>query len=347
MEFPAVSHTRVEFWQEKHYTRNGMWWFTLLFGFFGLHHLLLKSPQTAIIMVIANMFLLGYPWLYDLIQLSKPENGGLSDKELEEFGLGHAFGPLGLAKGMWVSEDYAPKYSPYKDRAYSDKPLTFFLYCLLCPIGIIGSFIAGDYGNAMARAANFFPLGFILIGFVFELICVVSDLFTVVFSPGDLIFGVKRPLFYRNSILDDYIYPGLSMNADGHSPRLMPTYFTTNMANYENSKAFKESAAKSSTIRAVTSETEVEAGANATASENANKPNTTPSNIPSNNANTAPANNKPQTGGAAEPEKSSLDYFAFFTMIAVIGGGLLISAGRSINGGSSDKDDSPPNARDV
>ena len=54
-EFPAVSQTRREFWDGPQYNRQAMWLFTLFFGFFGLHHLLLRSPQTAIMVFLANL----------------------------------------------------------------------------------------------------------------------------------------------------------------------------------------------------------------------------------------------------------------------------------------------------
>jgi hypothetical protein len=352
MEFPAVSHTRVEFWQEKHYTKSGMWWFTVFFGWFGLHHLLLKSPQTAILVFLGNVFLFGYPLLYDLIQLSSPEYGGLSDQELEEFGLGYPFGALGLAKGMWVPDGYTPKYSPYKENSNSDKPLMFFLYCLLCPIGLIGSLIAGDYANAAARIANIFPLSFFFIGLISEFICIITDIITVIFSPAELVFGIKRPLIFRSSFLDEYIYPGLTMHTDSHSPNIMPKYFATNMANYEKSKKFGDS------IK--TPDAKANANANAyKPPSNTNAPAPAPNTnapAPAPNTNAPPKPNTPvasspatptQGGGGNTTDKTPLDYFAFMIIAAVIGGGVLLSAGRTANGSSPEKNDSPPNARNV
>ena len=101
-EFPAVSHTRYDFWKAKQYTQSGMWWFTLVFGALGLHHYMLRSPQTGMIFFLTNILLCGYPWFYDLIQLS---SYGESMEELNEFGLGHPWGPLGMAQGMWRRGD--------------------------------------------------------------------------------------------------------------------------------------------------------------------------------------------------------------------------------------------------
>jgi len=102
-EFPAVSQSRKEFWGEPQYTRFGMWIFTLLFGFWGLHHIMLRSPQTAIMCCVVNIMTFGYWYFYDLIQLSSEEYGGLGDDGLNTYGLSAPWGPLGIAQGMWIA----------------------------------------------------------------------------------------------------------------------------------------------------------------------------------------------------------------------------------------------------
>ena len=319
MEFPAVSHTREEFWQEKHYTRNGMWWFTLFFGWFGLHHLLLKSPQTALMVYFGNKLLLGYPWLYDLIQLS---SWGLTDEELNLFGMDSPFGALGLAKGMWVPSDGFPSRSPYKDRTHSDKPWAFFFYCLLCPIGIVASLIVGDYGNAMARFFNIFPLTYVMIGYLLELVCIVCDICIVLFKPVELVFGIKRPFLFRSSLLDYILYPGLTMNKDGFSPNIMPVYFNDALRQHDKEYRVAERTAKE----------QAHAQKQAQQEESAHEER---------------GRRRQEGGGQGGQEKTSLDYFAFTTMAAIIGGGLLLAAGRSANGLFPDKNDPPPKSRDV
>jgi hypothetical protein len=111
-EFPAVSQSTIDVWKTAQYTRKGMWWFTLFFGFFGLHHLLLRSPQTTILFIIANVLSLGYCYFFDLIQLSAPEYGGVGTKGLNKFGLSHPWGPLGVAKGMWIDDPEEVKIVP-------------------------------------------------------------------------------------------------------------------------------------------------------------------------------------------------------------------------------------------
>ena len=310
MEFPAVSHTRSEFWKEKHYTRNGMWWFTLFFGWFGLHHLLLKSPQTAVMVYFGNKLLLGYPWLYDLIQLS---SWGLSDKDLDQYGMDGPFGVLGLAKGMWVPSDGVPSQSPDEDRIHSSKPWAFFFYCLLCPIGIVASLIVGDYGNAMARFFNIYPLTYLYIGYLLEFVCIICDICIVLFKPVELIFGIKRPFLFRSSILDYLLYPGLTMNKDGYSPNIMPWYFNDSLRQHDKEYKVAEREAKQKAAQQAAQQQQSQQGG----------------------------------GSGGNQEKTSLDYFAFTTMAAIIGGGLLLSAGRSANGLFPDKNDPPPKSRDV
>ena len=107
-EFPAVSQSRIEFWKKPQFTQSGMWWFTLIFGFLGLHHFYLRSPQTGLIFLIANFISLGYLWGYDLVQLSS--SGGYTTETLNKHGLAHPWGAMGLAQGMWKEPD--PSFFP-------------------------------------------------------------------------------------------------------------------------------------------------------------------------------------------------------------------------------------------
>ena len=202
MEFPAVSHTRIDFWKERQYTQSGMWWFTLFFGLFGIHHLLLRSPQTAILFFIANIFLLGYPWFYDLVQLSS--SGGLNTSGLNTYGLGHPWGALGLAKGMWLEEGQNSK-----ETSEEPSPWWFVLYTLTLPIGVIANIAAGDNYNSVGRLLllTVIPLGFLL-----TICAFFFDAFILLGKPADLFFmGSKR--FFP--------FTFLGMDYDGHSPYLM------------------------------------------------------------------------------------------------------------------------------
>lgn len=309
MEFPAVSHTRVEFWQERHYTRNGMWWFTLFFGFFGLHHLMLKSPQTAVLVVLGNIYFLGLPWLYDLVQLSR---WGLDDRELNTHGLDHPFGPMGLAKGMWKPTDNFVDTSPYKDNTSSKIPLSYLFYCAFVWCSPIASLAAGDSKSFFIRIIQF-----ILISF-YEMICIIFDIITLIFMPGTLIFGIKRPWLFANRFMD-HIWPGLSFSNDGYSPNIMPVYFANNLDSYS------EKLQKYNIYKAMQEESKQSGGSNPVQSGGGD------------------AELPIQEGGG----KTLFDYFSLTTIIAIIGGGLLLSAGRKANGFFPDKNDTPPKPRDV
>ena len=207
-EFPAVSQTRIDFWKKPQFTQSGMWWFTLIFGFFGLHHLLLRSPQTALLFLMANMVSFGYFWAYDLIQLSS--GGGIDTEELNKHGLSHAFGALGLGQGMWIppSSSSSPSASPSQNDDDPPNPYLFFLYALMIPIAPLAQIIAGDTNNAISR---FLDLTFVPLGFLFYFASIVYDYIILFLYPGDLLlFGSKRffPFTY------------LGMDLDSHSKRL-------------------------------------------------------------------------------------------------------------------------------
>ena len=99
-EFPMVSQTRFKFWGVQQYTKDGMWWFTLLFGALGLHHIMLRSPHTWILFVVGNFFSLGYWWFYDLIQLST----ALDYDHIHKYGIESPWGPFGIAQGMFIKQ---------------------------------------------------------------------------------------------------------------------------------------------------------------------------------------------------------------------------------------------------
>jgi hypothetical protein len=220
MEFPAISQTRVEFWKEPQYTQNGMWWFTLFFGFFGLHHLLLRSPQTALVFAVVNFLSFGYLWFYDLIQLST--SGGHDTSSLNQYGLAHPWGPLGLAQGMWkVPESNTPTNNtntPSNNQKGGGKtsdgppsPWWFFAYSLLLPISPLAHMIAGDKQNALSRFGflTVIPFGFLLYG------CAMAyDYWSLLGKPADLVlFGTKR--FFPFTMF--------GYHSDGHSPNIQTT----------------------------------------------------------------------------------------------------------------------------
>jgi TM2 domain-containing membrane protein YozV len=211
-EFPAVSQTRVEFWKQPQFTKSGMWWFTLLFGFFGLHHLYLRSPQTALIFLIANFLSLGFLWFYDLIQLS---NVGESLENLNRHGLNTHIYNMGLAQGMWKEPESLMNSigkmtgtGNGKEDEGPPNPFWFLLYCLIIPIAPLAQLVAGDTNNAVSR---FLDLTIIPLGFLFYLCAFIYDYMILLIWPADLFVAGSKRFF-------PFTY--LGMDADGHSSRL-------------------------------------------------------------------------------------------------------------------------------
>ena len=199
-EFPAISQTRIEFWSNPQFTQSGMWWFTLVFGMFGLHHLYLRSPQTALIFLIGNFVSLGYLWAYDMVQLSS--SGGYTTETLNKHGLAHPWGAMGLAQGMWADPE------ALDDKGEAPNPLWFVLYALLIPCAPLAQMIAGDTNNAVSRFAD---LTIIPLGFLFYLCAMFYDYWILFSNPADLLVAGSKRFF-------PFTY--LGMDADGHSARL-------------------------------------------------------------------------------------------------------------------------------
>ena len=94
----SVAASHIALWGEPQFTRSGMIFFTLVFGFFGLHHLMLRSPLTALLFFMFNTMTLGYWYFYDLIQLIYS-----TEEDLNKYGLGSPFfTEFGVAVGMWI-----------------------------------------------------------------------------------------------------------------------------------------------------------------------------------------------------------------------------------------------------
>jgi hypothetical protein len=196
VEFPAVSQTRIGFWGEPQYTRKGMLMFTVFFGAFGLHHLLLRSPQTAFFFFITNIFTLGYCYWHDVLQLA-----GMPTSELNKYGLALPWGPAGIAQGMW-------KCGKESDKEPTDKtppnPWWFFLYVLLLPFGPLSALVAGDYGGAAAKVLSMFT-GFLFVAYL------IYESYQLIFKPNDL---------FTDGAVRIWPFHWFGWAKDGMSPRI-------------------------------------------------------------------------------------------------------------------------------
>jgi hypothetical protein len=183
-EFPAVSQSRIEFWKQPQYTRKGMLVFTILFGFFGLHHFMLRSPQTGLVFFLANILSLGYCYFYDIIQLATTPV-----KELNQYGMCLPWGAAGIAKGMWkcgIEEEN--KQSGGAEEP--PNPWWFFAYALLLPLAPLAKLFSGDTGNAMI---GFLNLTIMPMGWVIAALTALFEYFKLFAKPADIfVFDVDR-----------------------------------------------------------------------------------------------------------------------------------------------------------
>ena len=369
--------------------------FTVFFGFFGLHHLMLRSPQTALLMFFTNVILVGYPWFYDIIQLLPEEWGGHGINNLNTYGMGHAFGTLGLAQGMWLPDDYTPPKKEPEDAP--PNPWWFVLFCVTLPFTFLAPLFGGDNFGALAKLGyNFFFFGWFL-----GMCAFAYDLFYLLLKPADIFaFGLKR--FFPWTLF--------GMDKDGHSPSItgfrppipdlcppadnffvgtlkffirfsLPILYAVNPAaamTVESAvssagsgagvvgnaaEAFAESAKQLSnaaitsadiatnTASAVIKDGSKIAGTIGTLAGSLDELGSaalthqiplTPAGLPAGIPHALPlAAALVQKGGGQS--FSPLDYAAFGTITAVIGGAFILAAGRSYGAGEY-KGDSPPNA---
>ena len=183
-EFPAVSQSRIEFWKQPQYTRKGMLLFTVIFGFFGLHHFMLRSPQTGLLFFFANILTLGYCYFYDIIQLTSTPV-----KELNQYGMSLPWGAAGIAKGMWKCGDDESQSGGANNTKQEEKeppnPIWFFAYSLLLPLAPLAKLFSGDTNNAFIGFLNLtiMPLGWIILA-----LTTVFEYFKLFLKPADVFF---------------------------------------------------------------------------------------------------------------------------------------------------------------
>ena len=172
---------------------------TIFGGLFGLDHLALRSPLTAILKFLSIIPLLGFWYFYDIAQ-------ALGEREyVEKFGIGVPFyGPTGIGAGMFSGTKgipEAPKDIP--------GPWRYFAYVLTTCVFLvfpINKFVLGNYIGGILHIIMYilFPLTFIAIAWSFY------DVFHVIFGtrglfengvphmvPASMLLG---PYFRRDAI---------------------------------------------------------------------------------------------------------------------------------------------------
>jgi hypothetical protein len=151
-------YTQKGFWGGPSVSYSMLILFTVLGGFFGLDHLLLRSPTTGFLKFTGNIFSLGLWYIYDIIQVLG-ERDTVMEKGLSIPGWGAA----GIGAGMFTDNQPGVEKgkSPWRYMAY--------MILLLLPFGF-DYFVAGDVWGGLLKFMTFaliitIPLNF-LWGFV-------------------------------------------------------------------------------------------------------------------------------------------------------------------------------------
>lgn len=132
-------YTQRAYWGGPWYPYWTLILMTIFGGLFGLDHLYLRSPLSAIAKFVFNIFSLGLWWVYDMLQiLGEPES-------VQKNGLSiPIYGAAGIGSGMFTDDQ--PGVTT------SRSPLRWFAYMFLVflPFGF-DLFIAGDTNGALAK----------------------------------------------------------------------------------------------------------------------------------------------------------------------------------------------------
>ena len=150
-------------------------------GFFGLDHLLFRSPSTALLKMIVNIFTLGLWYFYDIIQ-------AFSDKEfVKEYGLSKpAFGPAGLAMDYFAGVQGADSLPKSPSGVGSILAYIAFLFLSFLPFGF-SNFVAGDStGGVIKFLLTLTPNLLILLFIPYFIVTGYYEIYEGVFTPNTL-----------------------------------------------------------------------------------------------------------------------------------------------------------------
>ena len=148
---------------------------TIFGGLFGLDHLALRSPLTAILKVLSIIPLLGFWYFYDIAQ-------AIGEREyVEKYGIAVPFyGPTGIGAGIFSGNSEIPEApkeipGPWRYMAYLITTCIFVVFP-------ISKFILGDYLGGILHICMYilFPLTFIAIAWSFY------DIYNVLFKTKDI-----------------------------------------------------------------------------------------------------------------------------------------------------------------
>jgi hypothetical protein len=171
-------------------------------GLFGVDHLLLRSPLTAILKFLSIIPLFGFWYFYDIAQLGEKEL-------IQKNGIGVPFyGPIGLGAGIFTGtgpESPPDVARPWRFVAYTMASMLFIAFP-------INKLVLGDYWAALAQTVMYilFPLTFIAIGWGFY------DTFRILFDTRNLFETGASRLLPASLILD----PEFNRSALGPLPAI-------------------------------------------------------------------------------------------------------------------------------
>lgn len=185
-------YTRGAFWENK--KTNNLWVLQLLTilpitGFFGIDHLFLRSPITALAKTFINFITLGLWYFYDILQVT-------TDKDtVKQFGFSvPIYGPTGIGAGQLLE----PGEAPNKD---APSHWRFILYAILTllPLGL-DFFVAGDFAGGGLRFMTsviflLWPLGFFWGCY---------NMYRVWFTPDDLLKKGTYRIWPFSIFIDKY-----------------------------------------------------------------------------------------------------------------------------------------------
>jgi hypothetical protein len=177
-----IEHTQSDYWGGSQLSFTVFKVITVLLGFFAIDHLVLRSPTTAFVKVLANIFTFGYFYFYDVIQVFAEEDS------VRENGIAFPFaGILGIGKGMFHRPDGSGKAA---DNAPS--PYLFAVYCIAVLIGFgLDFLVAGDFAGGAAKLFSIFPLPLFFLMPIFWI-------FTLLWW----LYNIARTFFYTDIVLD-------------------------------------------------------------------------------------------------------------------------------------------------
>lgn len=131
-------YTQKKYWGSPWYPYWTLMIATVVFGFFGLDHLWLRSPLSGLIKAITNVLTLGLWYFYDIIQVFT------ESESVKKHGLSAPIlGPLGIGAGMFRAD--------VEGETLSKSPIRYILYVimLLVPFTFgLEYVVAGDMGGA-------------------------------------------------------------------------------------------------------------------------------------------------------------------------------------------------------